>query len=268
MKSMTGRAMNNEFTVTDKSFMTFIRRLAAESGRIIAGYFRGEFTVESKADATPVTIADRQAEEILRGLVGRQFPDHGIIGEEYGETNPDAEYVWIIDPIDGTKSFVAGAPLFGTLIGLLHRGSPVFGAIANPVLEFLLCGDNNLTLLNGKPVGCRPCASLHEAVLSTTSPLSSVRHPQGKNFTRLTEQVKLYRAWGDCFGYYLLAAGRIDLMLDPAMKPWDILPLIPVIRGAGGVITTWQGNDPVTDPTSAVAAGPDIHDAVLGILNA
>jgi histidinol phosphatase-like enzyme (inositol monophosphatase family) len=260
--------MYNAYTVADGAFMKFLELLARESGRIIAKYYQTDIAVESKQDATPVTVADRLAEEKLRGLIGREFPDHGVVGEEFGESNPDAEHVWILDPIDGTKSFVAGVPLFGTLIGLLRKGEPVVGVIANPILGFFLCGDNRRALCNGRPAACRPCRSLSEATLSTTSPLSSARHLQGRNFARLTEQVKLYRAWGDCFGYYLLATGRIDVMLDPAMKPWDILPLIPVIRGAGGVITTWQGGDPVKDPTSAAAAGPDIHDAVIGLLNA
>jgi histidinol phosphatase-like enzyme (inositol monophosphatase family) len=260
--------MPKDFSVADKPFMKFISRLTRASGRIIATYFRGDFTVESKADATPVTIADRRAEEIIRDLVGREFPDHGLVGEEFGATNPEAEYVWIIDPIDGTKSFVAGVPLFGTLIGLLRRGEPLFGVIANPVLDFTLCGDNSRTMLNGAPVACRPCRSLSEAVLSTTSPLTASRHAQGRNFHRLTEQVKLYRAWGDCFGYYLLATGRIDIMLDPDMKSWDSLPLIPVIRGAGGRVSTWPGGNPVEDPTSLIASGPDLHDQVIGLLNA
>jgi histidinol phosphatase-like enzyme (inositol monophosphatase family) len=260
--------MANEFTTENAAFLKFLEHLAHESGRIVARYYQTDFTVESKADATPVTVADRLAEEKLRGLIGREFPGHGIIGEEFGETNPQAELVWILDPIDGTKSFVAGVPLFGTLIALLRTGEPLIGVIANPILGFFLCGDNERALCNGRPAACRPLRTLSEAVLSTTSPLASTRHPQGRNFTRLTEQVKLYRAWGDCYGYYLLATGRIDVMLDPAMKPWDILPLVPVVRGAGGVITTWQGGDPVKDPTSAAAAGADIHDAVIGLLNA
>jgi myo-inositol-1(or 4)-monophosphatase len=260
--------MPADFTLENKPFMRFIKELTQASGRIIARYFRGDFTVESKEDATPVTIADRRAEEAIRGLLEREFPGHGLIGEEYGEKNPEAEYVWIIDPIDGTKSFVAGVPLFGTLIGLLRRGEPLCGVIANPILDFVLCGDNQKTVLNGAAVTCRRCPSLRDAVLSTTSPLTSSRHPQGRNFNRLTEQVKLYRAWGDCYGYYLLATGRIDIMLDPVMKSWDSLPLVPVIRGAGGRVSTWQGGDPVADPTSLVATGPDIHDLVIGLLNA
>jgi myo-inositol-1(or 4)-monophosphatase len=248
--------------------MDFIGTLIRESGRIIATYFRGDVTVESKQDATPVTVADRQAEEVIRGLIGREFPGHGLIGEEFGEANPDAEYVWIIDPIDGTKSFICGVPLFGTLIGLLHRGVPEFGVIANPILDFMLCGDNRRTVLNGKPATCRSCLSINDAVLSTTSPLTAARHKQGGNFGRLTEQVKLYRAWGDCYGYVLLATGRIDIMADPEMKSWDTLPLIPVIRGAGGRVSTWRGGDPAADPTSLVATGPDIHDQVVGLLNA
>jgi fructose-1,6-bisphosphatase/inositol monophosphatase family enzyme len=162
--------MKNDFTVSNDAFLKFLELLARESGRIIRRYFGEELSVERKSDASPVTIADRQAEEVLRGLIGREFPDHGLIGEEFGETNADAEYVWIVDPIDGTKSFVAGVPLFGTLIGLLHKGEPLVGVIANPLLDIFLCGDNSRALLNGRPTACRPCPSLSEAVLSTTQP--------------------------------------------------------------------------------------------------
>ncbi len=229
--------MENEFTAVNAAFLKFLERLARESGRIIARYWQTGFTVESKADATPVTIADRLAEEKLRGLIGREFPRHGVIGEEFGETNPGAEYVWILDPIDGTKSFVAGVPLFGTLIALLRNGEPLVGVISNPILGFFLCGDNRRALCNGRPAACRPCASLSEATLSTTSPLSSVRHPQGRNFTRLAEQVKLYRAWGDCYGYYLLATGRIDERVAGECDRADVIGCVRASRGAaGGVV--------------------------------
>jgi len=255
------------YSLQNKAFLSFLSRVARESGRLIASYFQGGYTVETKADATPVTIADRKAEELLRRLITKEFPDHGIVGEEFGEDRPEAEYVWILDPIDGTKSFIAGVPLFGTLVGLLYRGEPLIGLIANPILKTVLCGDNTRTLLNGTPVRCRDCASLSEAVLSTTSPLGSRRSPWGNGFAALTERVKLFRAWGDCFGYHLLASGKIDLMLDPVMNKWDSLPLIPVIRGAGGVITTWTGKDPVQDPTNIVAAVPGIHREVIATLS-
>jgi myo-inositol-1(or 4)-monophosphatase len=259
--------MKDTFSLDNKEFIKFLERLAKESGKIIKKYFNGDFQVELKQDATPVTIADRKAEEKIRELIMKAFPGHGIIGEEWGTFNDDAQYVWIIDPIDGTKSFVAGVPLFGTLIGLLKDGEPVSGVIANPVLDIFLCGDNTRSLCNGQPVACRDCRTISDAVLSTTSPLTSSRGPAGNNFRHLSEQVRLYRAWGDCFGYLLLARGRIDIMLDPVMNKWDSLPLIPVIRGAGGVITTWRGEDPVTDPTNIVAASPGLHRQVIEILN-
>jgi histidinol phosphatase-like enzyme (inositol monophosphatase family) len=255
------------FSCADQSLMRFVDLLVAESGAIIKKYFLGDFRVEAKADSTPVTIADRAAEERIRSLIAREYPAHGVIGEEFGETNPDAEFVWIIDPIDGTKSFVAGVPLFGTLIGLLARGVPALGVIANPILDFVLCGDNERALLNGDAVGCRSCQRLSDAVLCTTSPLTTIGHPRGANFLKLARAVKLFRAWGDCYGYYLLARGRIDIMTDPVMHAWDSLPLIPIIRGAGGVVTTWDGGDPVQDPTNVVATSPGIHEAVIAMLN-
>lgn len=255
------------FSLQNASFIKFLSLLAKESGKVIGKYFRENLQIELKTDATPVTIADRKAEEIIRTLVGREFPDHGIIGEELGEFKPDADHVWIIDPIDGTKSFIAGVPLFGTLIALLEKGRPLISVIANPVLDTFLCGDNTETRLNGTRVVASGCTAVSKAILSTTSPRTAGQLHNPANFHRLSETVGLYRAWGDCFGYHLLSCGRIDIMTDPIMNRWDSLPLIPVVRGSGGIITTWNGGDPVADPTSIVAAAPGVHAAVIEILN-
>lgn len=245
----------------------FIHRLADESGKVIKPYFAAmNFEVEIKEDETPVTLADRQAEALMRDLIRREFPNHGIIGEEYGSENGDAEFVWILDPIDGTISFATGCPLFGTLICLLHEDRPILGAINQPILDLLCLGDNHRTSVNGSSVQMRNVVELAEATLLTTDVLSISGYQDGSGFERLSQRVKYLRTWGDCYGYLLLACGGADIMLDPIMNPWDILPVIPIIQGAGGVISTWAGGDAVHG-TSCVAANKQLHPIVTEILN-
>lgn len=247
-------------------YKNFCKVLAMASAEVIRKYFRTSISVESKSDNSPVTIADKKAEEIMRELIMKQFPEHGIFGEEFGETNKDAEYKWILDPIDGTKSFICGAYSFGTLIGLLKNSQPILGIYNHPILNDLLIGDNFITSINGVKTAVRNCANLSEAVLLTTDHLNIEKYQSIEKFNTLVRKVKMYRNWGDCYGYYLLATGNADIMIDPIMSPWDLLPLIPIIKGAGGVITDYQGNDPVKGK-SAVASSPLIHSKVISLLN-
>jgi myo-inositol-1(or 4)-monophosphatase len=240
--------------------------LANASAAIIKQHFRTGVTVELKADESPVTIADKKAEEAMRELISKRFPEHGIFGEEFGVTNAGAEYTWILDPIDGTKSFICGAFSFGTLIGLLKNCVPILGVYNHPILNDFLIGDNYTTSINGKITKVRECNNLADAVLLTTDHLNIEKYQNIEKFNSLTNKVKLYRNWGDCYGYYLLATGYADIMIDPIMSPWDLLPLIPIINGAGGVITDYQGKDPVKGK-SAVAASWKIHSKVISILN-
>jgi histidinol phosphatase-like enzyme (inositol monophosphatase family) len=249
-----------------KEFTEFIRTLAEKSGEIIKPYFaKADLAWEIKEDQTLVTQADRQAEAVMRDLIRQKYPKHGILGEEFGPENTSAEFVWTLDPIDGTISFARGCPLFGTLIGLLHGGMPILGAINQPVLNQLCIGDNTETSLNGRPVRLRETHHLSETMLLTTD-IASISEYQKKGFDELLRRTRLYRTWGDCYGYLLVASGGADIMLDPIMNPWDILPLIPVIQGANGVITTWTGTDAVQG-NSCVAANKTIHSQVLEILN-
>lgn len=244
----------------------FIKHLASGSGKIIKRYYRVPINVDTKEDDSPVTIADKKAEEFLRETIMKEFPDHGIIGEEFGETNPDADYKWVLDPIDGTKSFISGTPLFGTLIALLKNSNPILGAINFPILDELLIGDNITAALNDKSVKVRNRTGISEAVLLTTDIKSYERYQSRKALDNLISKVKMLRGWGDCYGYYLVASGYADIMIDPIMSVWDTMALIPVIRGAGGIITDFKGNDPVKG-TSIVAASPDIHSKVIEVLN-
>ncbi len=249
-----------------KNLYSFIKKLARESGDIIRSYFRQGVEIELKKDHSPVTVADKRAEEHMRKLIMKIYPDHGILGEEFGWMNENAEFQWVLDPIDGTKSFICGVPLFGTLIALLRKGQPVLGALNLPILKELLIGDNNQTRLNGKPVVCRQRYTLEEAVLLTTDHTAFIKYENEKRFDDLVNEVGMYRTWGDCYGYYLLASGYADIMIDPIMYPWDILALIPIIRGAGGIITDHKGNDPVTG-NSIIAASRTLHSTVVHYLN-
>ena len=249
------------------AFESFIIELAEAAGEIIRPFFGSpSLTVDAKADDTPVTQADRNAESRIREMISRRFPDHGILGEEYGAERPDAEFLWVIDPIDGTKSFITGCPLFGILIALVHQGRPVLGLIHQPILRQTCLGNGTQTRLDGRVVKVRDAVPLSAGTLLMTSFLSVGRHQDQAGFDALTSRVGLARTWGDCYGYLLVASGFADIMIDPIVNDWDKLALIPVIRGAGGTITDWQGGDPVKGH-SIVAASPGLHPEVIGLLN-
>jgi myo-inositol-1(or 4)-monophosphatase len=248
-------------------YRAFLIELAASSGDFIRPHFGSPgLAVELKSDDTPVTVADRGAEQLMREQIRRKFPNHGILGEEFGAENAGAEFVWVLDPIDGTKAFAAACPLFGTLIALVHQGKPLLGAIHQPVLRQLLVGDGASAVLNGRSVRLRACARVEDATLLTSDPWNPGRYRDGAAYEALARRARLVRTWGDCYGYLLVAGGWADVMCDPIMNPWDIPALIPIIRGAGGIITDWQGGDPM-QADSVVAAGPALHPLVIAALN-
>lgn len=255
--------MNNE------PLMAFMRDLAQASAREILPYFgQAHMGLELKSDDTPVTIADREAERVMRRMIEARFPSHGIVGEEFGTVRGDAEFVWVLDPIDGTKSFISAVPLFGTLIGLLHQGAPLLGCIHQPVLGQLMLGDGTVTTLNGVPVRARDCDGLSRATLVVTDPLHPSQYQDGARYDALCRKARVVRTWGDCYGYLLVASGRADLMVDPIMNPWDLLPVIPIMRGAGATITQWNGQPAhAQGASSAVAAIPSLHAEAMAILN-
>ena len=211
------------------------------AGRRTLAYFNTGVAVQNKADASPVTIADKEAERILRERIAHSFPDHTILGEEEGETigkNPD--YRWIVDPIDGTKSFIAGVPLYGTLIGVEVRGEPAVGVLYLPALGEMICAANGLGCFwNNRPVRVSETKDLSKAVIVTSSILRC--QARSDAFDTLSERTYLQRTWGDAFGYALVATGRADLMLDPAANPWDVAPMLPILREAGGNFAAWSG---------------------------
>jgi histidinol phosphatase-like enzyme (inositol monophosphatase family) len=250
---------------TQRAFMI---ELAELSGDLIRPYFgSSDLKVELKADQSLVTAADTGAEELMRGLIRDKFPSHGVVGEEGGIENPDAEFVWVLDPIDGTESFASAVPLFGTLIALLHEGQPVLGCVHQPILRQLLIGDNRTALLNGKPVRTRSVKQIEDATLLTSDPAAVNRRPDCRGFASLMNRARLVRTWGDCYGYLLVATGHADVMFDPVMNLWDIAALVPVIRGAGGVITDAKGGPAYPATSTVSSANADIHRMVIDALN-
>jgi myo-inositol-1(or 4)-monophosphatase len=256
------------FGVDLTPYRTFMAELTEQSGAFLRPLFGSlDLVVDTKADATPVTIADRGAEELLRSLIAKKFPAHGIIGEEFGAERSDAEFVWMLDPVDGTKSFIHGVPLWGTLIALLHAGQPVLGAIHLPALGHLMLGDGANTTLDGKSVSVRPCEQIEAATLLTSDPVNPGKYQNGPAFSALRSRARLVRTWGDCYGYFLLASGRADIMCDPVLSPWDLAALVPVVRGAGGVISDWQGRLPWPAQSALAASSRALHAAAVAVLN-
>ena len=257
--------------MTAIDFAAFVEELATVSGDTILPFFRTALTIDNKRrDAfDPVTAADRAAENAMRALIRKAFPSHGVIGEEYGEERSDAEYVWVLDPIDGTKSFITGMPTWGTLIGADALGEPVFGMMHQPFIRERFSGDGGAALYRG-PAGkrdlrARACASLGEALVQTTSP-RLMNPPIAPRSAASRMRCKLSRYGGDCYAYCMLAAGQIDLVIETELKPHDIIPLIPIINGAGGIVTTWDNGPPQAGGRIVAAGDKRMHEAALEIL--
>ena len=243
------------------AFIDLAERLADAARPLILKYFRSGVDYDVKADASPVTVADREAEAVMRGLIKEAFPDHGILGEEHGAERLDAPYVWVLDPIDGTKSFVTGKPLFGTLIALLREDRPIVGVIDMPVLNERWLGAEGMpTTFNGVPAKARSCDSLDRAWLYATSP-QMFRGTEGDAFERLRSRCYA-SVWGaDRYAYGLLASVWTHLVCEASLQPYDYCALVPVIEGAGGVITGWRGEPlRLKSEGRALAAGdPALH---------
>jgi len=251
------------------ALLDFAQHLADASGVILRHYFRSGVEVIDKEDASPVTIADREAEQTLRGLIAASYPDHGVIGEEFGRDRPEAEHVWVLDPIDGTKSFITGRPLFGTLIALCRGGRPILGVIDHPALrERWIGAEGHPTRHNGAPVRSRACAGLDRAVLFASSPHMFENGYGETAFTRVRRRAKLVQYGSDCYHYGLVASGHGDLAIEARMDIYDYLAAVPVIEGAGGRVTDWQGKPlGLTSGDRVLAVGdPARQDEVMGLL--
>jgi inositol-phosphate phosphatase/L-galactose 1-phosphate phosphatase/histidinol-phosphatase len=253
-----------------REFEALAHRLADCAGETQRRYFRTPVSVETKPDASPVTIADREAEAAMRELIAAAYPDHGILGEEYGRDRAEAEFVWVLDPIDGTKSFITGRPLFGTLIALLHEGRPVVGMIDQSILRERWVGTKGGTSAwNGRPIRVRECPRLEDAVLFATSPAMFRAGPEDEAFDRVQRRVRLPMYGGDCYAYGLLAMGFADLVVEAGLQPYDFMALVPVIEGAGGRLTDWQGQALALGSSGQVVAAGDarVHAAACALLD-
>jgi len=248
--------------------VAFAGRLADASGGIAKRYFRSGVGIETKPDKSPVTLADREAEAAIRKLIGERYPAHGVVGEEHGADRRDAEFVWILDPIDGTKSFITGRPTFGTLIALLQQGRPVLGVIDHPALgERWIGASGRPTVMNGKPARTRSCPELALAALSASSPHYFRDHAATAfERVRLATRQTLYS--GDCYAYGMIASGFSDVHVDAKMEIYDYLAAVPVIAGAGGAMTDWDGKALTIDSGDRVVAvgDPRMLEGVLAML--
>jgi myo-inositol-1(or 4)-monophosphatase len=259
--------------VTVIDFSAFLDRLASASGETILPFFRTSLGIENKNpghDLDPVTEADRAAEAVMRRLIKANFPKHGIIGEEFGDEATNSEYVWVLDPIDGTKSFISGLPIWGTLIALMHNGVPAFGMMHQPYIGERFIGDGGAASYRGpsgqRKLSVRRCASLAEATLFTTSP-RLMNGADRAAFERVESRTRMSRYGGDCYAYCMLSAGHLDLVIETELKPYDIAALVPIITGAGGVVTTWDGKPPQHGGRIIAAGDTRVHEAALKLLN-
>ncbi|MBI4968135.1 MAG: histidinol-phosphatase [Rhodospirillales bacterium] len=251
-----------------EGWMALAQRLADAAGTVIRRYFRQPIAVDDKADQSPVTIADREAEQAMRELIVQAYPDHGIFGEEHGVTQGRSGLVWVLDPIDGTRAFITGKPSFGTLIGLWEGERPILGIIDQAILNERWLGvAGRPTTLNGKPVRCRPCDAVSKAALYATAP-EMFAGDTAPAFERLRQAVKLPRFGADCYAYALLASGFVDLVAEASLKPYDYAALVPVIEGAGGVTSDWQGRPLTLKSNGTVLAAGDAraHAQALALL--
>ena len=250
------------------TFLALALRLADAAGEVIRPYFRKPIAVIDKPDLTPVTAADRAAEETMRGLIEARFPEHGILGEEFGRAREGAEFIWTLDPIDGTKSFISGVPLFGTLIALTRDRRPILGVIDQPISRERWVGaSGRQTTLNGAAIRCRPCPVLAAATLFATTP-DMFKGEDAASFARVSAAVKLTRFGADCYAYGLLAAGFVDLVLEANLKPYDFCAMVPIVEGAGGVASDWRGRslDLASDGRILVAGERRAYGAALALL--
>ncbi|MEM7543865.1 MAG: histidinol-phosphatase [Pseudomonadota bacterium] len=254
--------------LVDEELLGFSQGLADAARNIVSQYFRRTYSIDSKSDQTPVTVADREIEARMREMIAAQFPDHGIFGEEFGKTQADAHHVWVLDPIDGTRSFITGMPVFGTLISLLENRQPVFGMIEMPALGERWWGGVEIgARCNNERVVVSGCESIEDCRLATTSP-GMFDAEQQKAVERVVDRTVNFRYGGDCYNYATLASGYLDLVIEADLKPYDFCALVPVVESAGGVITDWQGARLTLESTGEViaAATPELHAQAVEIL--
>ena len=261
-----------------KELLEIAKRAASAAQVVILSHYEKGLSVEWKPDNTPVTIADKGAEEKLRQVFEKETPDFGVIGEEFGIEKPDAEFKWVFDPIDGTKSFIRGVPLFGTLIGLYHKDEPLVGIVNLPAQNHMLYAGKGLgAFVDNVQVHVSQVAKMNQGLALSGTVNTFETEGYAENFDRYRKAASLYRGWGDCYGYYLVAAGRAEIMVDPVVSLWDIAPFLLLMKEAGGKFSTIDGKTelfnangkptaPIYEGFTSIATNGLLHDTALDFL--
>ena len=245
-----------------QSFLDFAVDLATQAGRVALGHYQTGIAVEWKADHSPVTAADRMAEDLIRQRIEHRFPDHAIVGEEKGQTDRDSSHRWIVDPIDGTQSFIRGVPLWGVLLGLEIAGDMVLGVVYLPAVNDVVSAATGLGCQwNGRPARVSATDHLNQALVCYTDALELARR-RPDAWAKIQTRSRLQRGWSDCYGHVLVATGRADVMLDPVMHPWDCAPFLPILREAGGTFTNW-GGEPTIYGGNAISTNGRLYEEIL-----
>ena len=251
--------------ISSQDLLKAVVEITAEAAEIPMRYFRAGIAVEDKADESPVTIADRETEEHIRSAILHRFPGHGILGEEFGQSGGEADTIWVVDPIDGTRSFICGVPVFGMLLGVMRDGAMQAGVIRMPALGECYAGSlGGQATLNGNPIACRKLADIGEARLFINEAnLMVEREPD--RLRRLLQIGRVRRFFNDCYPFALLAAGHIDAVVDFDLKPYDFLPFVAVVEAAGGIVTDWAGHGLAlsSDGSIVAAATPELHREII-----
>jgi histidinol-phosphatase len=263
---LQGGGRYNPWVTSHREYLDFAIDAAFQAGRTALSYFETALEVERKTDESPVTIADRKGEELLRTLIGRRFPRHDVLGEEMGGSSSDSRYRWLIDPIDGTLSFVHGVPLFGVLLALEIEGEVGVGVCYLPALdEMVAAARGEGCRRNGRPARVSRVDSLREALVSLTEP-GSLDESHAGFWSGLKRAARTIRGYSDCYGHVLVATGRCEIMLDPVMNPWDCAALLPIVEEAGGTFTDWTGARTI-EGGSAISTNGALFDAVMELMS-
>lgn len=252
-----------------RELLDFATQIAIHAGKITLRHFQRDLVVERKSDASPVTVADREAEAYLREAIQGRYRNHAVLGEEEGLSgSPGATYRWVLDPIDGTKSFIHGVPLYGVMIGILREGEPVAGVVHMPALGEIVAGARGLGCTwNGRPCRVSTVKTLRESLVVATVAEGYERYGKAEAFARILGAAGLFRTWGDCYGYVLVATGRAEAALDPVMNVWDAAALLPILTEAGGSFTDWKGA-PTIEGGEGVGTNGAVLDELLRLIGA
>lgn len=252
--------------VTNKQLLSAAREIAYLGGQHTLTYFKKDIEVISKADDSPVTVADRETEKLIRKEILSRFPDHGIIGEEFGKTNEDSPIQWVLDPIDGTKSFIHGIPFYTTLIGIMIKNEPQVGIIYAPALDELCAAAiGEGVTLNGEPCSVKETDKLADSTFLMTEIRRFKDEGLEVPFQELMTQTRLHRTWGDAYGHMMIATGRAELMVDPVLNIWDAAALLPVMKEAGGIFSDLDGNETIHSG-NGFSTNKNLHPKIVDIL--